>query len=267
LFLTRGAAQEGRTVSVGRVSLAVGRRIARVSEYLLDNTQELARLRLQSEVWEPAGQVLLNHFGAGKSRSALDVGCGALGWLRILSESGWRTTGVDLDVGMLEAAATLGLDVDLVQDDIFASRLPPHTFDLVHARFQLAPLGRIEEQLDVYRRWLKPGGLLVVEEPDSASWRLLPDSPAVDELIQRIRSKFRDHGGDFDVGRRLPSLLGGCHLEAHVVALPPAHPYLRLPLQFAASLGLTASKIAEEDLNSQDHYGLTFTLIQAWREF
>lgn len=112
-----------------------------MSEYLLDNAKELARLRLQSEVWEPAGKELLDRLGPGENRTALDVGCGALGWLRILSQGGWRTTGIDFEPGLLESAAELQLDVELLHDDIFASRLPPHTFDLVHARFQLAGAG------------------------------------------------------------------------------------------------------------------------------
>ena len=238
-----------------------------MSGYLLDNAHELERLRVQSEVWEPAGRAVLERFGTGAGRTALDVGCGALGWLRILSDAGWKTTGTDLDPRLLEGAASAGLPVELIQDDIFDSRLPADAFDLVHARFQLAPLGRVEEQLRAYRRWLKPGGMLVLEEPDSGSWRLLPDGPAVDELITRIRSTFRDRGGDFDVGRRLPGLLDGGDVDAHVVLLPPVHPYLRVPLQFATSLGLEDTEAAEAEVGGGDRYGLTFTLVQAWRSF
>ena len=47
-------------------------------------------------------------------------------------------------------------------------------------------------------------------------------------------------GGDLDAGRQHLQLLRKFGIEgnvsAEVVALPPGHPYLRLPLQFATSL-------------------------------
>jgi SAM-dependent methyltransferase len=236
-----------------------------VSGYLLANrSSEIERLRVQAEVWEPAGRALLARFGAGAGRRALDVGCGVVGWLRILVEAGWTTTGSDLQPDLLAEARSLGLPAELVEDDLFASTLEPASFDLVHARFQLCPLGRWGEQLDAYRRLLRPGGLLVVEDPDSSSWRFNPPAPATDELIGRIRERFAAAGSDFDVGRRYLDLLPGAGLDAHVVALPPGHPYLRLPLQFAASLGLEGTEAAERELAEPGRWGTTFTLIQAW---
>jgi SAM-dependent methyltransferase len=232
--------------------------------YLLAGQQsELGRLRLQSEVWEPAGRALLSRFGPGVGRRALDVGCGALGWLRILAEAGWATVGSDVSTDLLDAARTLDLPVELVEDDLFASRLAAGSFDLVHARFQLAPLGRWDEQLRAYRRLVRPGGLLVLEDPDSASWRCNPRAPAVERLIETIRERFVATGSDFDVGRRYVELLPDAELDAHVVALPPGHPYLRLPLQFAASRGIDDTGDAAAELDEPGRWGTTFTLIQA----
>ena len=56
-------------------------------EYLLANQpSELDRLQLQSRVWEPTGRQLLSKVGGGSGGRALDVGCGALGWLRLHSQ-------------------------------------------------------------------------------------------------------------------------------------------------------------------------------------
>src|SRR5215218_1583286 len=95
-------------------------------EYLLaDQPSELERLQLQSRVWEPSGRQLLTTIGEGSGLRALDVGCGALGWLRILSEwvglSG-RVVGTDIDQRLLDAARSFldghGItNVELVVDD------------------------------------------------------------------------------------------------------------------------------------------------------
>jgi SAM-dependent methyltransferase len=252
-----------------------------VSDYLLAGQQsEIGRLRLQSEVWEPAGRRILEGLGPGGGRRAVDLACGPLGWLRILHEAGWETTGTDVQPEMLAAAAELGLPVQLVEDDVFASTLPPGGFDLVHARFLLAPLGRWDEQLASYVRLLAPGGVLVLEDPDAGSWHFNPPAPATSQLIEHILDAFRAAGGEFDAGRALPSLLREFGIEpivdAEVVALEPGHPYIRLPLEFAASLrpqliaahgeqaldALLAESAAE--LADPERWGLSFTLVQAW---
>src|SRR5215213_9736797 len=99
---------------------------------------ELERLQLQSRVWEPAGESLLARLGAGRGWRAADLGCGALGWLRILAR--WvgaegAVIGTDVDGRLLAAAGTFcaaeGLgNVAIVRDDLFASALPPASFDL-----------------------------------------------------------------------------------------------------------------------------------------
>ena len=258
------------------------------SYLLAGQATELERLQLQSKVWEPAGRALLARLPDGAGRATLDVGCGVLGWLRILSE--WvgpdgTLVGTDLDDKMLAGARSFLeseklRNVRLVKDDLFSSELPAASFDLVHARFQIAPLGRAEEQMGIYRRLLKPGGWLVLEDPDASSWRVNPDAPAVQQLIDVILKGFRAAGGDFNAGRKLASLIRGLgvepRLDAHVVALASGHPYLRLPLQFATALRPRLEAIvgksalddtirrAELELGRPEAWGTTFTLIQAY---
>jgi SAM-dependent methyltransferase len=257
-------------------------------EYLLgDQPSELERLRLQSLVWEPSGRQLLAKVGDGSGARALDVGCGALGWLRILSDwvgpSG-RIVGTDVDESLLRAARSF-LDeagvsnVELVVDDLFASKLEPQSFDLIHARYLIAPLGRGPEQVASHRALLRPGGSLVLEEWDLGSWHFNPAAPAAERLIGLLADIFAGLGGE--AGRGLPQLLREIgidqpHLDAHVIALEPGHPYLRLPLQFSVALesrlleGLGEDELAslrreaETELADPGRWGTTFTLIQSW---
>ena len=258
-------------------------------EYLLaGQASELERLQLQSRVWEPSGRRLLEEIGGGSGARALDVGCGVLGWLRVLSE--WvgpdgEVTGADIDEGMLAAAerfaAEEGLqNVGLVKDDLFASDLEPDSFDLVHARYEICPLGRGPEQMETYVRLARPGGTIVLEDPDTGSWHFNPPAPALERLIVLIEEAFRLSGGDWGAGRMHLDLLREFGIEgnvgAEVLALPPGHPYLRLPLQFATSLEERLLSLVgddeleqlrtdgESELDAPDRWGTTFTLLQCW---
>jgi SAM-dependent methyltransferase len=209
-----------------------------------DVAAELARLHAEAPVWEPARVALL---------ADLDLPAGA----RVLDVA--RHRGPDADHDGAPAAGT---------------------FDVVHARFQLGSLGHVAQQLAAYRRLLKPGGLLVLEEPDTRSWTLTPYAPATTHLVGRIAQVHRAFGADLDLGRRLPALLRAEGLapqvRTHAIGLEAGHPYLRLPLQLAdvlrarladvlgadALIDLCAAAAAE--LEDPPRGGTTFTLVQAW---
>ena len=257
-------------------------------EYLLaDQPSELERLQLQARVWEPSGRRLLTGIGDGSGLRALDVGCGALGWLRVLSEwvgpSG-QVVGTDIDEHLLDGARAFleaeGIaNAELAVDDLFDSKLEPESFDLVHGRYLIAPLGRGREQVASHRRLLKPGGALALEEWDLGSWHFNPPAPAAERLIGSLAEIFAARGGE--AGRGLPELLRDVGIEepaidAHVIALRPGHPYLRLPLQFSVALESrlletlgerelsTLRREAENELAEPGRWGTTFTVIQCW---
>ncbi|MEX2553174.1 MAG: methyltransferase domain-containing protein [Actinomycetota bacterium] len=256
--------------------------------YLLGGQpSELERLQLQSKVWEPSGRRLLGEIGDGRDLRVLDIGCGALGWLRLLSE--WvgpqgQVVGTDIDEKLLGAAlkslqAEGMSNVELVVDDVFNSQLEPQSFDLVHARFIIAPLGRGSELVTIFRSLVKPRGWLVLEEWEFGPWHFNPPAPAAERLIRLIDEIFSHLGGE--AGRELPALLreagiGDPQIDAHVVALAPGNPYLRLPLQFSVSLEPRLLKLvtgeelealrrdAEAELAEPHRWGTTPMVIQSW---
>lgn len=256
--------------------------------YLMeDQRSERDRLRLQSLTWEPAGRALLRDLPGPRARRAVDLGCGCLGWLRVLSEyvgPHGEVVGTDIDPDLLRLAQEFvdaeGLDnVTLVRDDLFDTALDVGTFDLVHARFQVAPLGRGEDVVRTMRSLMAPGGRVILEDPDSVSWRFNPPAPAAEALVRLVVNAFRRSGADFDAGRTDSDLLRSAGLDVtvrtEVLALDPGHPYLALPLQFSESLAprigtlIDPSELdqlrvaAAAELDDPRRWGTTFTLVQA----
>lgn len=260
----------------------------RTDPYLLaGQASELERLQLQARVWEPGGGRLLEEIGDGSGARTVDIGCGVMGWLRLLS--GWvgpqgEVVGTDIDEAILAGARQFVADeglgnVVLRTDDLFATGLPTASFDLVHARFVLTPLGRCQEQTESYVRLLRPGGAVALEDPDWGSWHFNPPAKACEKLIALICEAFA-RWGDAEAGRKHLELLGRVGIEgnvrAEVLALPPGHPYLRLPLQFLSGLEtrlktfVDAEQLhqlreeAEMELAEPGRWGTTFTVIQSW---
>ena len=259
-----------------------------MSYLLAGQLSEIERLRLQSRVWEPAGERLLTSLGAGSGQRVLEVGCGVMGWLGCLSRwVGERgvVIGTDIANHLLDAARLFCAEsrlpnVTLLQDDFFATQLEGASFDLVHLRFQLCSIGRVPEQMAIASRLLKPGGRLILEDPDAGSWHENPVSAAAQRLRELIVEAFIRGGGDFSSGRRLPEYLRSVGIEPQMrvecLALEAGHPYLHLPVQFATSLKPRLLQLVDEtelsrlteqaasDLASPHRWGTTFTLVQAW---
>jgi SAM-dependent methyltransferase len=245
-----------------------------------------AWMHMQALQWEPAGEQLLSELGDGSGLRVVDLGCGPLGWLRLLSTwvgpSG-EVVGTEATEETAQAARQTvrseGLgNVSVVVDDIFKSWLPERSFDLVHARFLLGPLGRHEEQLATYRRLVRPGGWLVVEEPDSGTWRFNPPAPASERLYSLGIRILAEWGRDLDLGGRLPGMLRRDQpgVRARVLALPPGHAYGSLPLMMAAPLreafvqAVGAEELdalmarSQEELRDPERWCTTFVLVQAF---
>jgi SAM-dependent methyltransferase len=189
--------------------------------YLLgDSPAEVRHLIEQAEVYAKEAGELLDAIGVQPGTEAIDVGCGVMGIVHLLSErigGAGRVVGLDREPRMVEAARQLAaerrLAVDFVEADATASGLPAAAFDLVHARTLLLNVSNPEEILAEMVRIARPGGVVAVQEPDAAGWVCDPPQPAWDILRAGIVDAYRQTGKDFNIGRRTARLLREAGLD------------------------------------------------------
>jgi ubiquinone/menaquinone biosynthesis C-methylase UbiE len=263
---------------------------AQTTNYILSNSAEAERLRVQARVWESDVEALLDQIDVGPGWRCLDLGCGALGILAPLSRrvgpSG-RVVGVDTDERLLATARAYVeqeqlTNVELYQRDARATDLPRDSFDLVHMRFVWA-FGHAEAFLHEMLALTKPGGVVVSQETDQNSWDYFPAHPAWPRLKQVIEAAFLQIGGDANIGQQTYGMFRRAGLEevrvrAAVAGLQNSHPYMRMPILGANGLrkvivgaGLMAEAELDETLAEMERiiadpetYEISFTVTQVW---
>lgn len=263
------------------------------ADYLLaGQAGELERLQLQARVLEPDAEAMFDQIGVQPGWHGLDLGCGAMGTLGVLSRrvgASGKVVGIDIDSKLIDAAHVLvkeeGWDnVELMVGDALQTHLAPACFDLVHARFLFAPLRQHEKAiLHEMLTLTRPGGVVAIQEPDTSSWTFCPAHPTWEKFKDAIIGAYNAGGGDFNAGQWTYGMLRQAGLDnvqirAAVVALPPAHPFLRAAIQFATSLrqriveggflteqGLDdAIEACEESAQDPGTFGVSFLVTQVW---
>ncbi len=180
-----------------------------MSDYVLphSNPHEEERLALMSRMLDPQFRFRLLQAGVGEGWRCFEAASGngsISAWLaETVGPSGHVVTS-DIDTRFLETLPQSNLEVrriDLTKDEI------GEDYDLVCGR---AFLHHIPERMEVVARLaraVKPGGVIVIEEPDFHPV-LATDSPALREFWEGFLAWSADQGIDYFVGRRLAGWLG-----------------------------------------------------------
>ncbi|MFD0393730.1 class I SAM-dependent methyltransferase [Streptomyces nogalater] len=125
-------------------------------------------------MFDPLSVRTLEHVGVHPGTRCLEIGAGSGSLARWLCgrAAPAAVVATDLDISLLDTVREenlLPMVHDVTRDDF-----PAESFDLVHARFVLNHLPERDRVLERIVRWLRPGGVLVVE---SFSWFPLDSSP------------------------------------------------------------------------------------------
>jgi SAM-dependent methyltransferase len=133
-----------------------------------------ARLHLLDRVFGAFSRGLLKDAGLARGMHVADIGCGVGDlaiWLAAEVGPTGAVAGIDASVEQLAVAqagarAKGATNLALSHGDAYATGLEYGAFDLVCCRFLLCHLSRPLDGLREMRALLKPGGSLVVIEPD-----------------------------------------------------------------------------------------------------
>jgi ubiquinone/menaquinone biosynthesis C-methylase UbiE len=140
----------------------------------------------------------------------LDVGCGTGDDVREVAGlvgPGGKVVGLDVSCGMIEEsckrASGSGLPVEFVLGNAYGLEFPDQSFDRARADRLFVHLQAPERALVEMVRVLRPGGRIVVSDPDCDT--IFVDSPKR-ETTRKVIHSLCDRSGSGMVGRELPRL-------------------------------------------------------------
>lgn len=179
--------------------------------YVFADTQqesEQERLTAIQDVFDTITHQHITQLGIRSGWSCLEVGAGAgsiMQWLCGQVGEAGRVVAVDLDPRFITGIKRANLEVRTL--DITKDAVEQASFDLVHARFVLMHVRDREAALATMLRALKPGGWLLVEEPDFATALPTDNNSAEAQVIARVfeatRHLYISMGVDPFLGRSL----------------------------------------------------------------
>lgn len=236
-------------------------------EYVFQDTidqSELKRLQAIESIFDPASRRRILSGGLKPRDCCLEVGAGAGSVLRWMAEQvgpSGRVTAVDINTRFLDKSPA---NVAVVEGDVRSLVFEPASFDLIHARYVLVHIPEYKAVLDSLWKALKPGGALVIEEPDFTVYRGLSgqEVQAFNNVHQAILQMYHAKGVDPSLGSKLPLLFQG--LGAKDIVVENDSPIVRGGTGIAAMMNLSAvqlkekylatGKVSASDLEAYDRY-------------
>jgi protein-L-isoaspartate O-methyltransferase len=183
-----------------------------MANYALDNAWERARRRLAllEQHLDPMTYQRLTALGVSQGWRCLEVGGGGgsvVRWLcRHVGATG-HVTATDLDTRFLQEIDEPCLEVRC--HDITAEALPHAQYDLVHARWLLHHLPHPEHVIARLVAALRPGGWLLLEEPDFFPVYTSTSQLYIDFMVRLTGTIVAASGRDCFWARVLPALVAG----------------------------------------------------------
>jgi ubiquinone/menaquinone biosynthesis C-methylase UbiE len=197
---------------------------AKKNHYVLKDKEkeEFVRLGFQHQVWQKETVGVCMKAGFGLGQTLLDLGCGP-GFLnfdlsKLVGEEG-RVIAVDNSeafIKHMEAMIAAGEyhNVRAQLMDMKSLELPPASIDGAIARWLLMFIDNPDIVIEKVANALRPNAVFAVMEYfQFRSMTLLPYSKAFEKVYHAVYELIKSHGGNADIGGKMPQLLSKHGLE------------------------------------------------------
>ena len=184
------------------------------TDYVFQATEEpreLVRLQMLERIFDAGTQRRMLATGLTTGWHCLEVGAGAgsiVRWLEQRVGPSGKVVALDTNPRFLRGSSSS--TIEIMQGDICDMELPLATFDLVHARYVMIHIAEYRKAFERMLRCVKPGGWVVIEEPDFQAARAVtgPEESRLSfgRVTDAIERMFTSLGMDYALGAQLPAL-------------------------------------------------------------
>lgn len=184
------------------------------TDYVFQATEEpreLVRLQMLERIFDAGTQRRMLATGLTTGWHCLEVGAGAgsiVRWLEQRVGPSGKVVALDTNPRFLRGSSSS--TIEIMQGDICDTELPLATFDLVHARYVMIHIAEYRKAFERMLRCVKPGGWVVIEEPDFQAARAVtgPEEARLSfgRVTDAIERMFTSLGMDYALGAQLPAL-------------------------------------------------------------
>ena len=200
-------------------------------EYALGtNDAEIVRLGLQHKMWSASAYSIWERAGIRAGHTVLDLGCGPGYTSRdlagVVTPKG-KVVAVDESVRFIEhlkarPPSPAEAAIDARVGDVQKLDLDADMFDAAYQRWVLCFVKDPDAVIRGVARALKRGGVFASQDYMHYEGILLaPPSRAWERFVRVVAEAWRGHGGDTEIGMRLPAILAKHGLKT--IEIAPLH--------------------------------------------
>lgn len=236
-----------------------------MSEYVLEvGKKGFDRLKFVNEVFGDHSKNFLTRAGLKEGKRILEIGCGTgsmTTWIAKQVGTKGHVTAIDASEKQIEiaknAAERAGItNIEFVCSTIESLNLKNESIDFVYCRLLLMHLVDPKSILINIKKYLKVGGVIACEEPQSSSLITTPRNEQIERLNGLFIQLGKLQGFDFNIGENLLDMLSqsgysdlhGCYVQP-IISMDKAIEFIMMGAMEIYPVIIKSGLVNEKDAN------------------